>query len=185
MYRWRMSESCPGLNAQAAAKDEVSKCDDSDPGVINSIFFATQTITTTGYGTGVSAGVPDVQLISIPGMIVGSLLWAIFTGAIIAEIFSSQRLRLFIRKLRTSATVASSQATSERTNAERVRRLARELESKMKQQLDNAEVRSSKTAQALAEAKRVLEQTQQQLSETTSLLTAANARIASKPEGGR
>jgi len=77
---------CPDLETASLAKEQAPKGCDAPDGAswLNSIYFATQTITTTGYGTAINAGLPEVQAIASVGSVVGATGFAVFTAAVIA-----------------------------------------------------------------------------------------------------
>jgi hypothetical protein len=78
VYDWSVTTSCKGR------PDDVRKCERPDPDIVNDLFFATQTVTTTGYGGGVNVLEHDVQIIASIGSVVGSILWALFTAGLFA-----------------------------------------------------------------------------------------------------
>lgn len=51
------------------------------PSHTNAVYFAVQTMTTTGYGTGIFLSVEDIQQETIAGMLIGSCLWSLLTAA--------------------------------------------------------------------------------------------------------
>lgn len=63
----------------------------AEPSMVNARFFAAQTITTTGYGSDIFLGTPDVQDLAFWGMSIGSLLWAILTAALFS-VLTTRRL---------------------------------------------------------------------------------------------